>query len=279
MTTANQGPGRAVRYLEQVSHQRFMVGAIAFNAWTFDQALSCVLRPNAPLATTSGAQPGTAIHFANAYNIALAQTNDRYQALINESDYVFIDGTPVVWAARLTRRSRKAVWMRIYGPSFMRAVLAESNRNHRHFLLGGTQEVLDRLHAAIADAYPQARIVGSYSPPFSDEVQQSELDERDRIIAAASPTHIWVGLGTPKQDYEVFRLARIHPAKCLAVGAAFDYLSGNVKEAPALLQKTGLQWLHRLAQEPHRLLRRYAWGNPVFMYSVISRSADRGFEQ
>ena len=251
------------------------MGAIAFNAWTISEALNFVLNTNDTLETYSVAQPGKAFHFANAYNIALAETDFQYRKLLDESDYVFIDGTPVVWAARLTGSSVNGSWMRIYGPDFMRATLAESSRDHRHFLLGGTQRVLERLQAAIAHAYPQAHIVGTYSPPFVEKISSSELAERDKFIAESAPTHIWVGLGTPKQDYEVVRLAKTHPAKCLAVGAAFDYLSGNVKEAPALLQGTGLQWLHRLAQEPRRLLRRYAWGNPVFIYSVVHAWAQK----
>ena len=245
------------------------MGAVAFNAWSFAQALDLVIGIDGLSSEPVRDRLGVAVHFANAYNIALAETDDEYRSLLDDSDFIFIDGMPVVWAARLVSRGNRRTWARIYGPNFMRAVLTKSREQHRHFLLGGTQRSLERLKVEVARLYPGAHIVGTYSPPFSDEPSQIELDQRDKLIAEFAPTHIWVGLGTPKQDYEVIRLARTHRAACLAVGAAFDYLSNDAKEAPRLLQRLGLQWLHRLANEPRRLARRYVWGNPVFVKSVV----------
>ena len=80
---------------------------------------------------------------------------------------------------------------------------------------------------------------------------------------------MWVGLGTPKQDVEVARLAASLPVVALAVGAAFDFLAGTVSQAPVWMQRSGLEWSYRLAQEPSRLAKRYLWGNPRFVAAVV----------
>jgi UDP-N-acetyl-D-mannosaminuronic acid transferase (WecB/TagA/CpsF family) len=80
---------------------------------------------------------------------------------------------------------------------------------------------------------------------------------------------VWVGLGTPKQDFEARRLAQNLPVTAMAVGAAFDFIAGTVPQAPQWIQKSGLEWSYRLAREPKRLAKRYFWGNPQFIRSVI----------
>ena len=87
-------------------------------------------------------------------------------------------------------------------------------------------------------------------------------------IRDSGATLVWVGLGTPKQDHEVHRLATALPVVALAVGAAFDFIAGTVSQAPVWMQRSGLEWSYRLAQEPRRLTKRYLWGNPRFVASV-----------
>ena len=109
--------------------------------------------------------------------------------------------------------------------------------------------------------------MGAESPPFR-ELSATELKEQDERIRSSGATCVWVGLGTPKQDYEVSRLAAALPVTALAVGAAFDFLAGSVPQAPRWLQRSGLEWCYRLAREPKRLAKRYLWGNPRFLLSV-----------
>jgi N-acetylglucosaminyldiphosphoundecaprenol N-acetyl-beta-D-mannosaminyltransferase len=101
------------------------------------------------------------------------------------------------------------------------------------------------------------------------------LAERDRRIAESGATLVWVGLGTPKQDTEVRRLADSLPITALAVGAAFDFLAGTVSQAPEWMQRSGLEWTYRLAHEPKRLGKRYLWGNSRFVLSVTKQSIRR----
>ena len=245
------------------------VGAVAFTPSSFAQAVQFFLEVSQLSQSAQRKRSGVAVHFANAYNIALADSNLEYKKLLDEADYVFADGTPVIWAAKLLHRDGRPCWERIYGPDFMRSVLSQSTTEQRHFLLGSTETVLEKLHHAIERDYQNAKVVGTYSPPFDDQPDPDEIFRRDAAIRAAMATHVWIGMGTPKQDFEVRRIADEHAVYAFAVGAAFNYISGCTKEAPKIVQKTGLQWLHRLLLEPRRLLRRYLWGNPRFIWSVI----------
>jgi N-acetylglucosaminyldiphosphoundecaprenol N-acetyl-beta-D-mannosaminyltransferase len=134
----------------------------------------------------------------------------------------------------------------------------------RHFLLGGSWHVLTRLEDAIKGQYPDAKVVGKYSPPFR-VLSEYELLEQDRRIIDSGADVIWVGLGTPKQDFESRRLVETIGVSAIAVGAAFDFLSGVKSEAPIVIQRLYLEWLFRLLSEPRRLFKRYFWGNFKFI--------------
>jgi N-acetylglucosaminyldiphosphoundecaprenol N-acetyl-beta-D-mannosaminyltransferase len=102
-----------------------------------------------------------------------------------------------------------------------------------------------------------------------------EKAEQDRAITEADPDIVWIGLGTPKQDFEAARLARATGRCCIGVGAAFDFAAGAKREAPAALRRFGLEWAFRLATEPGRLWRRYVLGNPRFLL-LLFRAWRRG---
>lgn len=207
------------------------------------------------------------VHFAPAFTIALAQRDARYRSLLGMGDAVFSDGMPVVWAGRRLYPDDADRWERVYGPDVMRGVLSASGERQRHYLLGGSPDTLERLSRLLADTYPEAWVVGVDSPPFR-EPSRIELLERDARIRASGATHVWVGLGTPRHDWEARRLADTLPVTALAVGAAFNFLAGTVPQAPTWMQRSGLEWAYRLAHEPRRLAGRYLWGNPVFVAAV-----------
>jgi N-acetylglucosaminyldiphosphoundecaprenol N-acetyl-beta-D-mannosaminyltransferase len=143
-------------------------------------------------------------------------------------------------------------------------------RGVRHYLYGSTPEVLDRLGRAIADRWPGAEVVGAESPPFR-ELTDADLRAAAKRMDGAGADLVWVGLGTPKQDDAVHRLARLGPATYVAVGAAFDFLAGTKRQAPVWMQRRGLEWCFRLATEPRRLWRRYLLGNLRFIRVVLRR--------
>jgi len=242
--------------------KKFGVGSIQFSAASFHEATQEIGR-----LISEPPEFGRSIHFANAYNIALAENDPEYQALMNQGDYVFTDGTPVVWAGR--RIHPNVTWERIYGPDVMEWALRNSTiKGPRHYFLGSTEQTMTKLLKNIELKFPTATIVGYECPPFRD-LTAAELRERDKRIGESHATVVWVGLGTPKQDYETRRLARNLPVTAMAVGAAFDFLAGTVRQAPKWMQKSGLEWSYRLAREPRRLAQRYFWGNPQFIRSVL----------
>ena len=214
---------------------------------------------------------GVAVHFANAYNVALADSDPAYRELLAAGDLVFTDGLPVAWVGRRLHQDLASQWTRVYGPDVLVGVLEKSNlENPRHYFLGATPETLDALLSQIQNRWPAAVIAGFESPPFRT-ASAKELAERNVRIIKSGATLVWVGLGTPKQDLEVRRLADSVPVIALAVGAAFDFLSGRKAQAPVWIQKAGLEWAFRLASEPRRLAKRYLWGNPRFVVAAIRR--------
>ena len=223
------------------------------------------------LVTHFGSSPltdGIAVHFAPAYTVALADAHPHYRSVLLRGDLVFSDGTPVVWAGRRLHPDAAGSWTRVYGPDVMTGVLdASSDLGPAHYLLGGSDATRQALKERIERDWPDARIVGSESPAFR-EPSAGELAERDARIRESGATLVWVGLGTPKQDFEVRRIADSLPVTALAVGAAFDFLAGTVSQAPHWMQRSGLEWCYRLAREPRRLAGRYLWGNPRFLLSV-----------
>lgn len=234
---------------------------------TLDEAIAAV----ADLGSTNP-DPGVAVHFANAYNIALADADDDYRGVITRGDLVFSDGMPVVWAGRRLHADVAESWTRVYGPDLMTGVFASSTADGpRHYLLGGAPEALSALSTEIRRRWPDAVIAGQESPPFRTWTTE-ELAERDARIRESGATLVWVGLGTPKQDLEVRRLADALPVTALAVGAAFDFIAGTVTQAPTWMQRSGLEWAFRLGKEPKRLARRYLWGNPRFIVSVARQA-------
>jgi N-acetylglucosaminyldiphosphoundecaprenol N-acetyl-beta-D-mannosaminyltransferase len=175
----------------------------------------------------------------------------------------FPDGMPVAWRQRFGG-ARHAE--RVGGPDLMPRV-AELGQPYglRHFLMGSTDGVLDRLSRSLAGRYPNLRLVGTYSPPFRplDEREQAEMAQ---AIRAARPHIVWIGLGAPKQDLWMYRHSEsLSPALCMGVGAAFDFVSGSKRRAPVWMRRSGLEWTFRLAQEPRRLAPRYIQSNSRFV--------------
>lgn len=239
------------------------VGGVPFRVAPLPAAIEAVV---ASAGQVRDQGTGVAVHFANAYTVALADDDAAYGALFSAPGSVtFTDGMPVAWIGRRQHPEAAAVWDRVYGPDVMAGVLAASSESGpRHYLLGGSPQTLALLRSAISERWPQALIVGAESPPFRPltDVEQAEVSGR---IDASGADIVWVGLGTPKQDWEVARVAAASPVVAMAVGAAFDFLAGAKPQAPAWVQRSGLEWGYRLASEPRRLGRRYLWGNPRFL--------------
>ena len=217
---------------------------------------------------TSGGDTGADVHLCNAYTIALADKDPGLRSLLRRSTLNFPDGTSVVWANRVLHRNTSVPEVRVYGPDLFLDVVARGRAaGLRHFLVGSTPYVLERLAHELGRRFPGVTVVGTSSPPFR-ELTDCEMAEQIRLLLSSGAQVVWLGLGTPKQDWEAARLAAAVPAVFCAVGAAFDFVAGTKKQAPAWMQRRGLEWSYRLATEPRRLWRRYLFGNARFLRAV-----------
>ena len=195
---------------------------------------------------------------------------------INNIDMILPDGQPVVWA--LNRLHNLSVSFKVPGPDLTAEVLRLANSNKlRVYLYGSTADTLDRFSAHIAAKYPGISICGMHEDRFRSATEQEDISDIQKINQSGAQI-VLVGRGCPRQELWVAdHLGKIN-APMLAVGAAFDYHAGNLKRAPLWMQKSGLEWLYRLGQEPGRLFKRYLTTNSLFIWlcikhGVISRQA------
>ncbi|MBL7502672.1 WecB/TagA/CpsF family glycosyltransferase [Frankia nepalensis] len=238
-------------------------------------AAELATRP-APDGLAALARPGVDVHQCNAYTLALADRDPLLRGMLRAASVNFADGKPVVWHNRLFHRDRHLPTRQVRGADlFTDVVRLGQEVGLRHYLLGSTPEVLARVEANLRAAYPDAIIAGAESPPFRP-LTASEWHHQCERIRSSGAQVVWVGLGTPKQDWETTRLAGALPAVAIAVGAAFDFIAGTKKQAPPWMRDMGLEWLHRLASEPTRLWRRYLFGNLRFLAAVARHRAARG---
>jgi len=186
--------------------------------------------------------------------------------IVNRAGMTTPDGMPLVWLSRLAGHRYVS---RVYGPDLMLAEMGASVENgHRHFFYGGRAGVADRLAETMRRRFPGVRIVGTISPPLAS-AEALCTDETAAQIDAAQPDIVWVGVSSPKQErWMACMRSRLRAPVLIGVGAAFDFHTGSVRQAPRWVQRSGLEWLFRLVQEPGRLWRRYLIDNPWFLIEL-----------
>jgi N-acetylglucosaminyldiphosphoundecaprenol N-acetyl-beta-D-mannosaminyltransferase len=203
--------------------------------------------------------------FCTVNTVMECRRSEELRGILNRAGMVTPDGMPLVW---LSRRRHSEV-SRVYGPDFMLAELERSaGAGHRHFLYGGTGGVTTRLAARMETRFPGVQIVGTLEPPFAPLDQLCTREAADAINASGADV-VWVGIGSPKQERWMAAMRPLLTAPVLlGVGAAFDFHSGSVRQAPPLVRRSGFEWLFRLATQPGRLWRRYLVDNPWFLWEL-----------
>jgi len=197
------------------------------------------------------------------HGLAEAQLDPSFKEVLNSADLVVADGMPLVW---LARRHGFDLRRRVYGPRLLEKFCCNSGRFYRHYFYGGAPGVAERV-SAYMERY-NVHTVGAYSPPFRPLTEQEKV-EVDHRIEDAEPDVLWVGLSTPKQERWMYEhRSRLSVPVMVGVGAAFDFFSGRVKQAPLWMQENGLECVYRLIQEPRRLWRRYLVLGPMFAWNV-----------
>lgn len=214
------------------------------------------------------------ISICTVHTVMECQRDPAMKEIVNNAGLRTPDGMPLVW---LSHKAGHDHVSRVYGPDLMLELAARSARTgHRHFFYGGAPGVADDLAEKLTARFPGLRVAGTHTPPMQ-KVGEMERPEVIRTINESHADIVWCGLGTPKQDYWVSNHRPLLNAPVLiAVGAAFDFHTGRVKQAPKWMQRNGLEWLFRLSQDPKRLWRRYILNNGQFVVLIASQGLSRG---
>jgi len=199
---------------------------------------------------------------ASVHNVMTAHDSDEFRRATNGADLVTPDGMPVVWCLRAIGYRRAG---RVYGPDLTQALLAgAAARGISVGFYGGTRDAVRMLQSATRSRYPRLQIAYALAPPFRP-LTPAEDDEVVREINRSGSQVLFVGLGTPKQDYWMAaHKGRVQPVM-VGVGAAFDFLAGTKPQAPRWMMHIGMEWFFRLITEPRRLWKRYLKQNPRFI--------------
>lgn len=208
---------------------------------------------------------GGYVCFTNVHTVVTSESEPRLRNATNESFMSMPDGKPV---AQIGRWRAGAHVSQVAGPDFM-PLLLQSSSGLRHFFVGGSRETLERLVEWVRGRFPDVTVVGAVSPPFR-ALDERETRELLASIRASRPDVVWVGLGAPKQElWMAQHRDELSPAVLMGVGAAFDFLAGDKARAPGWMRRWGLEWLHRLCQEPNRLAGRYLRTNSLFLFLLM----------
>jgi exopolysaccharide biosynthesis WecB/TagA/CpsF family protein len=182
---------------------------------------------------------------------------------LNHLELTVADGQPVRWALNLIHAA--GLKERVYGPSLTVSVLGRAERlGIPVFFYGSTPDVLASLRVNIAAHYPRLIIAGTEPSQFGrlSAAAASELANR---ITQSGAQIVFIGLGCPRQEVWAYEFRKWLKMPLVAVGAAFPFLAGTLRQAPPWMQDHGLEWLFRLCNEPRRLWRRYLLLSPLYL--------------
>lgn len=209
---------------------------------------------------------GHYIAVTGMHGVIEALHNPQFNDVLNGASLVVPDGYPLVLMAR---RRGFLLKRRVYGPELMDTFCARTAyKGYRHFFYGGANGVADELATTLAARYPGMKIAGTYCPPFR-RLSPSEDREICNLVSSSNADIVWVGISTPKQErWMAEHCHKLNLPVLVGVGAAFDFNTGRITQAPIWMRENGLEWLFRLVREPRRLWRRYLIGGAQFVFNV-----------
>jgi N-acetylglucosaminyldiphosphoundecaprenol N-acetyl-beta-D-mannosaminyltransferase len=199
----------------------------------------------------------------SVHGLVEAQSDPDFRDVLSRAALTTQDGMPLVWWCRHAGYRETS---RACGRDVLSAMCEiAGKRGHRHYFYGGAPGIPELLVANLKQRFPDLIVAGYRSPPFRPLTPEEDAAEI-AMINETKPDFVWIGLGTPKQDrWMADHLGKINATAMLGVGAAFDFHAGVKKNAPVWMQRSGLEWVFRLASEPRRLARRYLVGNAIFV--------------
>ncbi len=205
---------------------------------------------------------------SNVHTTVTAYEDEVYRNIQNSGIMAIPDGNPLAVVGK--KRGCKNI-ERITGIAYMRKIFDISREKHyRHFFYGSTQNTLDKMCENLKREYPYLDIAGMYSPPFR-KLTDTESSQVIELLNNANADFIWIGLGAIKQEIFMWENQGTVNSFMIGVGAGFDYLAGNIRQAPKFMQQHSLEWLFRLCQQPKRLLKRYLYTNTKFILHICRK--------
>lgn len=209
------------------------------------------------------------VEFVNTQIVTMQRHDRTFRETMNSYDDLIPDGMPLVWCLN---RAGAGLKDRVYGPTFMRRFLETAPEGTTHYLLGGSEVCGNKLRELFTRLNPRIKFVGSFHGWCEADGTLQGAAEKDVIneINRLAPDFIWVGFGTPKQQYWAQKHKHLlKRGVVLTVGFAFDANAGMKSDAPKWMQRGGLTWLYRMCSEPRRLLPRYVKWNSLFLFYLL----------
>ncbi|MBI4717663.1 MAG: WecB/TagA/CpsF family glycosyltransferase [Planctomycetes bacterium] len=231
------------------------------NALTFQEALD-------QLITLAQGDRTAYVVTANVDHVVRYHRDPSVRSLYTQADMVLADGMPLVWASRLLG---KPLPERVAGSDLFPALCARAAEAEVPvFFLGGAPGTAERCAAILTERHPRLRVVGTHCPDFGFERDSERCSHIADMVRASGARILFVGLGAPKQENFIVAHREACGAKLsIGIGISFSFVCGDVVRAPRWLQRIGLEWLHRLVQEPGRLWRRYLIEDAAFARLVL----------
>jgi N-acetylglucosaminyldiphosphoundecaprenol N-acetyl-beta-D-mannosaminyltransferase len=203
-----------------------------------------------------------------AHGMVLARKDKNFRQILTSFFLNLPDGMPGVWIGRIKGKKQMK---RCYGPEFFQRMMEHSkDLEVSHFFCGGNSGVAEALKQQVYKKFANNRVVGTFCPPFLP-TENYDYESLAKQINSTNANIVWIGLSTPKQEAFAANLSKSTNVNyIITVGAAFDFHTDKVIQAPKIIQKLGFEWLFRLTMEPRRLYRRYLEVVPLFIYYNIT---------
>jgi len=205
------------------------------------------------------------ISLCDANVLVSSKKNRHFQNILKNETYLNLaDGMPGVWVGKF--KGAKNI-DRCYGPDVFKYIIKNSSKNSfKHYFTGGKEGVAGRLKKYCIDELGSNNIVGVHCPPFI-EMSDNDITKIAKDINESNADIVWIGISSPKQDIYAHRLKKVLNTHFIfTIGAAFDFYTGNITQAPKFIQRSGFEWLFRLIMEPKRLWKRYFTVIPLFVF-------------
>ncbi|MCX6131214.1 MAG: WecB/TagA/CpsF family glycosyltransferase [Proteobacteria bacterium] len=229
---------------------RISIGKLIFDALTLEEAAQKVIE-------LSASKPMSMVVTPNADHLCFAEVDGAYSKLVHEAELVTADGMPIVWASRILRRPLPE---RVTGADLFPAVCKMAAKSGMSvFIMGGLPGEAELAASKISQLNPTLNICGTYCPPFGFEKSEAESQKAIDLVNSTGADILFLGVGSPKQEHWLAtNKSKLNCGIGIGIGASIAFIAGTRRRAPLWMQRSGLEWLFRLSQEPLRLSKRYA---------------------